>query len=218
MVKYIILLVAILPLPVLADIDDIKLFLGKNSNSEILKDLLEKNRFVPPYDDKSPLIELTRKCDEYLDSDPAMKTMALIAAKDEYLATAAGQQSFLGDLVKNSGGAIALQGYVSDDFLYLVNVANRSYSRESAYQLHVSYQDSPQFKKASEYSNGIHKQDTESKRKEKLEITGLCAVVDVFYTSLGGDKYSNTVETLRAVKMQINLQVNEDIRSKLDVN
>ncbi|EKO3892471.1 hypothetical protein P0F32_003686 [Vibrio metschnikovii] len=186
-------------------------YLG-NRESEIFKDLLDKNVFAPPYKDYKLLTKLAEKCSDFFMSDQMADAYLRTLAREEYLGLAAGMDSLLLGLIKNSGGVVAMSDYMTGDVLYLAEVSNREHARKSAEVLFFENTNSPQHKKAENHvkSSWLNKDSIEFKNK-KAHAFLICLRVDAIYTSLGGVKYSRTSDILKSVKRQVHLKVTNDM-------
>ncbi|MBY7924711.1 hypothetical protein KW453_20890 [Vibrio fluvialis] len=205
----------------LASAKDVITYYHAHSNSEILQDLISQNTFAPPYETIEPLIALAKVCkEEFFDEEPVFRTYSQIIAKQDYLATASSaRRSILDGFIQNSGGIISLYDYVSEDFIYLVNVRDRTDSKQVASNIYAQFENSPQVKKAFKKMAALSDEKIASTLSKEevinLSTTYICGLTDLFYTVLGGIEYSNSVETLAGVKRQIHRAAMDRNMSKL---
>jgi len=183
--------------------------LAQNSETEIMKDLLVKRKFSPPYKDIAPLVNLAKSCKtNVFDEYPMEAEYSRIGAKQEILGTATSNTStVLKDFIRKSGGVTALSDYISPDLIYIYNVQNRSSNQagKSADKIYAEFEKSPQVKKAQKWMEKFMKaKDSNGEgQKKALAITNMikvCNIIDLYYTALGGVEYSNSADIYPSVK------------------
>lgn len=166
-------------------------FYVANHSSAVLTDLIENNKFTPPYKEIGDIRKLAKLCkEEIYDTDKQLEEFQKLAAKQEYLSVAAHidpEKGILTTFIKNSGGMSVLYDYVDGSFYQLVNLP--PYQRQQALILFKAFSNSATLKKLNDYMLGDNS-------KYRTAMLYLCGQIDMKYTALGGRKYSVSYKTL----------------------
>lgn len=176
--------------------------------SELLTDLLDKNKYAPPYQDYEPLIRSAKTCKEaFFDNEPMLVEYLRIGIKEEALGLAAGRNGVLSEIIKNSGGTIALSEEITPEIIYLYNL--RMSKNKSAEKAYNKFKKSPQVTKTEDFLNNILKtKEVSNDEKLKSIMFQVCLQIDLSYTMLGGTEYSNTADIYPNVKKIVRSQSN----------
>lgn len=176
--------------------------------SELLTDLLEKRKYAPPYQDYAPFIRSAKICKEdFFDNEPLLLEYFRISAKDEALGLAAGRNGVLSEIIKNSGGTIALSEEITPEIIYLYNL--RMSKNKSAEKAYNKFKKSPQVTKTEDFlKKFLGTKEISNSEKLKSTLFRVCAYIDFSYSMLGGTEYSNTADIYPNVKKLIRSQSN----------